>query len=320
MILLWGVCNDGPLRAVRAALHACGEPVCLFDQRETARTALDLCVGSSVHGTLHLPEDLFALEAMTAVYARPYDVRQMPELQDAGPFSPLWRHGLALDDALQAWVELTPALVINRPSAMASNGAKPYQAALIRAAGFDVPDTLVTTDPEAALAFQAQHGAVIYKSTSGVRSIVTRLGDEHRARLQDVGNCPTQFQQYVAGTDYRVHVVGDEIFAAEIISDADDYRYADRTGHARKIRATTLEPALAQRCRSLAAGMGLVVAGVDLRRTPEGRWYCFEVNPSPGFTFYAEATGQRIAESIASLLAQAIGGAVSRSLCHIRRG
>jgi hypothetical protein len=313
VILLWGIPNEGPLLAVRAALHACREPVCLLDQHEAALTTLDLCVGSSVHGTLHLPEDLFALEGMTAVYARPYDVRQLPELRDAGSFSPLWRHGLALDDALQAWVEVTPALVINRPSAMASNGSKPYQAALIRAAGLDVPDTLVTTDPEAALAFQAQHGSVIYKSTSGVRSIVTRLSAGHRARLQDVGNCPTQFQQYVAGTDYRVHVVGDDVFATEILSDADDYRYAHRTGHARKIRAAMLEPALAQRCRSLAAALGLVVAGVDLRRTPEGRWYCFEVNPSPGFTFYAEATGQKIAESIASLLARGIGGVVSRS-------
>jgi hypothetical protein len=320
VILLWGISNDGPLRAVRAALHARGEPVCLFDQRETPRTTLDLRVGSSVQGTLHLAEGLFALEGITSVYARPYDVRQLPDLQDAGPFSPLWRHGLALDDALQTLVELTPALVINRPSAMASNGAKPYQAALIRAAGFDVPDTLVTTDPEAALAFQAQHGAVIYKSTSGVRSIVTRLSDEHRARLQDIGNCPTQFQQYIAGTDYRVHVVGDDVFAAEIVSDADDYRYADRTGHTRKIRATMLEPALAQRCRSLAVAMGLAVAGVDLRRTPEGQWYCFEVNPSPGFTFYAEATGQPIAASIASLLAVEVAGSFERSYAARRGG
>jgi hypothetical protein len=36
-----------------------------------------------------------------------------------------------------------------------------------RQLGFDVPDTLVTTDPLAALEFWEQHEAVIYKSVSG---------------------------------------------------------------------------------------------------------------------------------------------------------
>ena len=48
--------------------------------------------------------------------------------------------------------------------------------------------------------------------------------------------------------------------------------------------------------------MGLFVAGIDLRRTPSGEWCCFEVNPSPAFTFYQESTGQPIAAAIASLL------------------
>lgn len=303
MILLWGVPGDGPMRAVHDALRSRHEPVCLLDQHAITSTTLDLSVGATVHGRLHLGDDVVALEAITAVYARPYDVRRLPALREAGPLAPLWRYGLALDDGLQAWVEVTPALVINRPSAMASNGSKPYQAALIRAAGLDVPDTLVTTDPNAALAFRELHGSVVYKSTSGVRSIVSRLDAEHQDRLADIGNCPTQFQQYVAGTDCRVHVVGNTVFAAEIVSDADDYRYAGRSGHSIDIRACTLEPELAERCRRLAAELGLLFAGIDLRRTPEGRWYCFEVNPSPGFSFYQEATGQKIAEAVASLLA-----------------
>ncbi len=48
--------------------------------------------------------------------------------------------------------------------------------------------------------------------------------------------------------------------------------------------------------------MGLLLAGVDLRRTPDGGWCCFELNPSPGFTFYEDPTGQPIAAAIARLL------------------
>ncbi len=305
MILLWGLPGDGPLRAVYSALKSRNAPVCLFDQHSIASASLDLHVGPTVHGTLQWDGNAIALEAVSAIYARPYDVRRLPVLSEAGPSSTLWHHGMALDDGMQAWVEVTPALVVNRPSMMASNGSKPYQAELIRAAGLDVPETLVTTDVEAATAFHESHGSVIFKSTSGVRSIVSRLGPEHRDRLMDIGNCPTQFQQYVPGSDYRVHVVGDRIFGAQIVSDVDDYRYASRSGGRTEIRACTLEPELSERCRRLAADLGLLFAGIDLRRSPEGRWYCFEVNPSPGFTFYQEATGQKIADSVASLLADA---------------
>ena len=179
-----------------------------------------------------------------------------PALRTLARNSPLWRHAVELDDASQAWAEVTPALVINRPSAMASNGSKSYQTALIWAAGFEVPDTLVTTDPAAALAFRERHGSVIYKSVSGVRSIVSKFGDGHLERLEDIANCPTQFQEYVAGTDWRVHVVGEEVFASEIICDSDDYRYSARTGRAPDIRAATLAPALAARCRELATTLG----------------------------------------------------------------
>jgi glutathione synthase/RimK-type ligase-like ATP-grasp enzyme len=303
MILLWGVPGDGPLRAVRHALRERKEPFFLLDQHAFADTALHLSVGGAVQGTLRSGSAEIALEAITSVYVRPYDVRQLPGLEGLGPDAPLWRHAVELDDALQAWTEVTPALVINRPSAMASNGSKPYQAALIRASGFDVPDTLVTTDPAAALAFRERHGSVIYKSVSGVRSIVSRFGDGHLARLDDIANCPTQFQEYVAGTDWRVHVVGEEVFAAEILCDRDDYRYSGRAGGVTDIRAGTLGPDLAARCRGLASALGLRVAGIDLRRSDAGRWVCFEVNPSPGFTFYQEETGQNIGGCIARMLA-----------------
>ena len=54
--------------------------------------------------------------------------------------------------------------------------------------------------------------------------------------------------------------------------------------------------------------LGLHFAGIDLRRAPDGRWFCFEVNPSPGFTYYEAHTGQPIADAVASYLAAAPAG------------
>jgi glutathione synthase/RimK-type ligase-like ATP-grasp enzyme len=203
-----------------------------------------------------------------------------------------------VERALWTWAELTPALVVNRASAMAPNQSKPFQAAAIERAGFRVPATLITTSPAAARAFWKAHGEVIYKSLSGVRSRVARLRADHARRLADVVWCPTQFQQYVPGREHRVHVVGERVFACEVVSDADDYRYADTPV---RLLPAALPESVAERCVLLTAEQRLLVAGLDLRRTPDGEWYCFEVNPSPGFPWYEEASGP-IAESIARLL------------------
>jgi D-alanine-D-alanine ligase-like ATP-grasp enzyme len=44
-------------------------------------------------------------------------------------------------------------------------------------------------------------------------------------------------------------------------------------------------------------------AGLDLKVTPEGEVFCFEVNPSPGFSYFEQATGQPIARAVARHLA-----------------
>ena len=164
---------------------------------------------------------------------------------------------------------------------------------------------LMTTDPGAALEFRERHGKVIYKSISGIRSVVSSLGPEHLERLDDLAWCPTMLQEYVPGRDFRVHVVGAETFACEIICDAYDYRYAGRQGANVEIKACALGGDVLQKCKTLAAALSLPLAGLDLRCTPDGVWFCFEVNPSPGFTFYQSETGQPIAEAIARLLATA---------------
>jgi glutathione synthase/RimK-type ligase-like ATP-grasp enzyme len=138
-------------------------------------------------------------------------------------------------------VELTSILIVNRSSAMEGNGSKPYQLRLIQESGFAVPDNLITTDRNAVEQFWRKHGLVIYKSIRGVRSIVAQLTPRHIDRLELVRWCPTQFQEYIAGNDYRVHVVGDEVFAAAITSTADDYRYASQLAVAAAV-STVCDP------------------------------------------------------------------------------
>jgi glutathione synthase/RimK-type ligase-like ATP-grasp enzyme len=186
---------------------------------------------------------------------------------------------------------------------IASNGSKPYQAQLIQACGFQVPDSLVTNDPESVREFQAEHGRVIFKSISGERSIVHELDDEFLSRLEHIRWCPVQFQAYVEGLDLRVHVVGEKVFATTVRSDATDYRYAGASGAPLpRLEPARLSDTLADRCVNLSRRLGLAFSGIDLRVTPDEQIVCFEVNPCPGYSYYETHTGQPIARAVAEYL------------------
>lgn len=302
LVLLWGVGTEGPLAAVRRELKTLGVTVFEVDQRDALETGIELNVGRDVQGKIRVRDRRVDLAEISAAYLRPYD------LAHTGEDGAARRRTAVLEHAMMIWSRITPALVVNRPQAMAANDSKPWQMEQIRESGFRVPETLLTTDPDAVRDFRERHGAVVYKSLSGTRSVVSRLRPEHAGRLANVSCCPTQFQEYVPGRDYRVHVAGDELFASEIVSDADDYRYPAR--HQVEIRACRLPEEVAARCTRFAQAARLPVAGIDLRRTPDGQWYCFEVNPSPAFTYYEGRTGQPIGRAIARFLTGgATGGA-----------
>jgi hypothetical protein len=76
------------------------------------------------------------------------DDRLLPEVRHQPPDSAEREHSRRVHEALLAWTEIASARVVNRPAAMASNASKPYQAQLISDNGFEVPETLVTNDPQ----------------------------------------------------------------------------------------------------------------------------------------------------------------------------
>jgi glutathione synthase/RimK-type ligase-like ATP-grasp enzyme len=289
VILLWGHPEDPPIAAVARELRHADEAALTFDASDVERVELDPSPGCPGTGRLVLHRGQVDLGEVGGIYLR-------PRLAAAAEAS------LPAVDALLAWTEMTAAVVVNRFAAGASNNSKPYQSRSIAREGFAVPDTLITTDADAALEFWAVHGDVVYKSISGMRSIVSRLDASHRDRLADVASCPVQFQQYVEGIDYRVHVVGRDVFVCRVRSPAVDYRYAAAGDEPIELVASELPDDVATRCVSLAARLGIELAGIDLRLDRDGRWWCFEVNTAPGFTWYEQHTQLPIAAAVAAHL------------------
>lgn len=307
MILLCGIPSERALVLVREALERLAVPLAIFNQRLFAEIDLELeLVGGRATGVLRLPAQRIDLEAVTGVYTRVMDEQRLPELRGEPRRSPARRRARALHQALADWCEITPARVVNRARPQASNASKPYQAEFLRRLGLAVPETLVTNDPSLVQAFVARHGRVVYKSASGVRSVVRTFGAADRDRLERITWCPVQFQAYVPGTDVRVHVVGDEVFATAVRSAATDYRYAADEGlAAASLEAVELADEVADGCIRAAAALALPFAGIDLRIDANGGATFFEVNPSPAFTYYEDSTGQPISRALATYLAGA---------------
>lgn len=305
MILLCGIPSEEPVaRAIEAAERA-GVPHLVLNQRRIDDWSLDLGLdGELLSGTLSGPNGRWDIGEFGGIYARLVEPRTLPDLGDPPDGARLAR-AQALFQALLAWTEVAPCRVVNRLGPSASNISKPYQAQRILDCGLLVPPTLVTNDPDEVRRFAAAQGRVVYKSVSSTRSIVRELVG---ARIKDLGrvrHLPTQFQALVPGDDVRVHVVGDVVHATEVVSAATDYRYAGREAEEVEMRACEVPAEIEASCRALSAALELPMCGIDLRRAPDGRWFCFEVNPSPAYSFYEDITGQPIGEALVSYL---VGG------------
>ncbi len=308
MILVAGIPSEAPLRLVIESAESGGVPHVVFNQRESGRTEICLDIrDGAVDGTIRIRETDYGLNAFSGVYVRMMDARDLPEERLRAREEPTGGAGSRTDllyEAFADWLEVAPCRVMNRCGAMATNGSKPYQAQFILRAGFRIPETLVTNVPEAVRGFLEKHRRIVFKSISSERSIVRLLESDRLDDLDRVRHLPTQFQEFVPGDNIRVHVVGEELFATEIRSDAVDYRYAGRDGRDADMVPLSLPHEIEARCRALSRALGLPLCGIDLKRTPDGRYYCFEVNPSPGYSYYQEHTGQDIAGAIVRHLAE----------------
>jgi glutathione synthase/RimK-type ligase-like ATP-grasp enzyme len=304
MILLCGIPSETPLRLVTDRIETAGVPFVMLNQREFADCDVAFEIDAAgVRGGLRIKDSVYPLEEFHAVYQRLMDDRNLPELEQEPPSSPLRTRCRAFHDTLIRWLEISPARVVNRSASMASNSSKPYQTQLIRERGFRIPDTLITNDPALVQEFYAQHGRVIYKSISAVRSIVQTLDEGDFDRLEHIRWCPTQFQAFIEGTNLRVHTIGDDVYATAIRTDATDYRYAaQQCGVPAELSEVQLSDELAEQCLGLASSLGLEFAGIDLKVTPNNDVYCFEVNPCPAFSYYEKNAGQPISEGVARFL------------------
>lgn len=272
--------------------------------------------------TLSLPEQTLGVEWWARYDERTTQLELFHQRQPIDPATliggfvrlnpiPALPHGWALSDhahilfvqerraALAYLLDRIPVPIVNRPRAGRSNGTKPLHMTELAAAGFDVPNWIVSNDPQTTSRFleAAPSGAVV-KAASGLRSHVRLAGDDLNERLS-AGTSPVVVQQFIPGYEVRVHVVAATTFGSRIDADTVDYRFDEQ--HV-AYQPCTVPPELASQCRRHAAQQGLTLAGLDFRVDESGRWWCLEMNPVPTFLPYEAATGHPIGHAILDYL------------------
>ncbi|MFF0312043.1 MvdC/MvdD family ATP grasp protein [Streptosporangium sp. NPDC004379] len=221
---------------------------------------------------------------------------------------------------------------MSRPGDVRAASWKPEQLRRAAAMGFEVPRTLITTDPEAVRAFHAECGGrTIFKSMAGPSALVsvetdaeavtgpppslemptTLLGEAELAALEAVRLAPCLFQEYVdKDRELRVTVIGDEVFAAEIHSQerpetAVDVRRFDVDV---PYRAARLPDETAALCLEFVHSYGLTFGALDLILTPDGRYVFLENNPVGQFFYVEERVPElRMTDALAGCLINAGG-------------
>jgi glutathione synthase/RimK-type ligase-like ATP-grasp enzyme len=202
------------------------------------------------------------------------------------------------------------------PSALSTGQYKIRQLRIAAEVGFELPPTLVTTNPDEVLAFyQEQNGQVVSKLVGTMSSrYIARDAVRYTEPVtpRDLGYvdairfCPIFIQAYVPKrVELRVTVVGRQVFAAEIQSQGNnrtrhDWRHYDhyRTTH----RAHELPPDIQLSCLRLVERLGLCYGALDLILTPDGRYVFLEINPGGQYLWIEFATGLPITDAICDLL------------------
>jgi ribosomal protein S6--L-glutamate ligase len=175
--------------------------------------------------------------------------------------------------------------------------------ARLQAAGLPVPQTIVCQAAGDALAaFDLLGGDVVVKPLFGGEGRgITRVSDAAVARrvfmaLEQIG-AVLYLQRFLPheGVDWRLLVVGDEVFGMQRIN-RDDWRTNVSLGARPAPLEVTVE--LAQLARRAATAVGASVAGVDLLPAADGQLYALEVNAVPGWRALAEVTGVDVAAHV----------------------
>lgn len=215
--------------------------------------------------------------------------------------------------ALDALATVTNAVWVNHPESLVRANSKPAQLAVARQVDLDIPETIITNDPDEVRRFIANaQQQTIYKSLSQnlevemgkalFTGLVTEAG---LANLDLIRLTPGIFQTLVPKAyEIRATVVGSRIFSARIDSQAHAETKLDWRHRPFEVDDQPIDLPLCveRKIHEFMSVFGLIYGAFDFIVTPEGRYVFLEVNPSGQYMWVESKTGLSITEALADAL------------------
>jgi hypothetical protein len=181
---------------------------------------------------------------------------------------------------------------------------KPVQLLAARKAGFVIPDTLFSNDPDEIRRFYREHGGdVVCKFFSpafwenhaeGTMSglFTTRLSEGLLADDAAFTSCPGIYQKHVLKkADVRITFFGSTYQAVRIWSQRSSLGTVDFRSDMRNespMEAMVLEPEFLDRCMELSSQLGLLHGSYDFVEQPDGSLVFLELNEMGQFLWLEE--------------------------------
>lgn len=208
-------------------------------------------------------------------------------------------------DVLQR-CEAAGQIVLNPARSLETAIDKYLCLAKLQSAGFDIPATWCGQSADQALqAFEDLDGDVVLKPLFGGEGRgITRINDLAFAmrsfRLLEQLGSVIYLQKFIphAGSDYRLLVVGDELFGIRRENKADWRTNISLGATAHPLVVTDR---LAELARLAGDVIGAPICALDLLPGKDGRLYGLEVNAVPGWKALANVLAVDIAEKVISL-------------------
>ena len=199
--------------------------------------------------------------------------------------------------------------ILNDPYVETRASRKPFQLSVAHGLGLNIPETIISNDPQAIQTFWERRGRnCIYKTLTPMEG---RLLETRRLTATDfdeihkVRHAPIIVQEVVQGLDIRINVIGNELFAAEAAPTIQQAELDCRIDPKVKWEKHVIDEALQRDMRTLVRRLGLHYGSIDMRRTPEGKYVFFEINPSGQFLFIEIDTGHPLSSAMAAMLLSA---------------
>lgn len=312
MILLVTNKRDITTDFIVLELHRRGLAFCRFNSEDLPKASVRFWPEADRGWELDFGDKVLALRNVRASYYR------RPGIPETGPVEDAATH----DYLVNEWSAVTRSLWntledrwLNSPFAILRAEDKPRQLALAASLGFDVPDTLITNDFDAATLFVETGAAIgkplrhslIERGEAGEVLFTTRLERLKPMDREAVALAPVIYQREIRKAyDIRATVVGNRVFAAAIHSQDQpetqvDWRSATRLDLRQE--SISLPAEVVEKCVTLTKALQLRYGAIDLVADELGRYWFLEINPNGQWAWIERRTGLPIAAAIVDELA-----------------